>query len=247
MYTKDGASLRCFLFKCSEDKRKIFKSSTAALLVSVGNPSLEGEKLWAMVNFINKSFKKCSIMVNDSLQKYTIALNECDNFCLDEAYKKSIQRGKEWVGRNSLFLNSLVIPSKIHYWNEWLGLQEYTFYRSKIDYLYKNDVEFKNSMHATIQEFITRNQGGISRVGLERFYSFCLQYLLEECAVIMGVWQNCEYDFILYPGKIIDILKYTHSSLVCSKMLYWLHIKFRRNNKRLYKEKMGKLYGKEQY
>lgn len=239
MYVNDGSSLRCFLLKCPERKRKEFNVSEVALLISVGQPYHENEALWATMNFVNKSFKKCHVMVNDSLQRHTIMLNECGNITLEEAYKKSMQNGRKWIKINSQFLDILTIPHEIHYWNSWLNRDDYIIHKNKVDGLYSNDPEFKKNMDISIQEFIGRNQNKAEKIGLDKAYDLCLEYLLEECAVIMGIWQSCKYNFILYPGKIIPILKYTHSSSVSNDILYWLHVKFRRNNKKLYKEKIG--------
>lgn len=239
MYKDDSTKLKCFLLKCPEQKKEEFASGEAALLISVGQPYHEGEKMWAMMSFIEKSFKKCNIMVNDSLQRHTIMLNDTSNLTNEEAYKKSIEDGREWVERNSKFFKSLGIPYELHYWNTWLNHGEYAFYKNKIDDLYKNDQEFKFNMDVTIKEFIVRNQAMADIKGVDQVYNFCLEYLLEECAIIMGVWQNLDYNFILYPGKMISILKYTRSILVKEDILYWLHVKFRRNNKKLYRETTG--------
>jgi len=231
MYINNSKSLKCFLLKCPEEKKEKFKYSEAALLISIGKFYHEGEKSWAMMNFIDKNFKKCNIMVNDSLQRHTIMLEECGNLSIEEAYNRSIKAGQEWVERNYKFIESLSIPYTLYYWDPWLEDKDYIQYRAKINSMWEKDLEFKKNMDITINEFLRRNKEKTEITGLDRAYNICLEYLLEECAVIMGVWQKCNYDFILYPGKIIDIMNYTYSKLVNNDMLFWLHVKFRRNNK----------------
>lgn len=236
MFIDSSIGLKCFLLKCPEEKKQQFKKAEASLLISVGRDYHEGERMWAMINFINKSFNKCNIMVNDSLQRHTLVLYEKGEINAEQAYLKSIREGKEWVKRNSCFLDSLEISYDVYHWNNWLQKKSYIKYRAKIDQLYKEDPEFKKNMDVTIWEFIKRNKDNVDIVGFDKSYNLCLEYLLEESSIIMGVWQSYGYDFILYPGKMIDILKYTHKVLVDKNILYWLHIKFRRNNKELYKK-----------
>ena len=60
-------------------------------------------------------------------------------------------------------------------------------------------------MDLSIKEFINRNSILIEKHGYQKVYEACLKYLLEESSIIMHMWENLEYNFLLNLVKILDI------------------------------------------
>lgn len=56
------------------EERKRFPQSTCLMPISVGQTIHEGEKFKAVIKLINKSFKACTILVDDSVQRHTIGI-----------------------------------------------------------------------------------------------------------------------------------------------------------------------------
>lgn len=235
MFTESSTGLKGFFVKCPAEYRKEFKSSHVIYLVSVGQDYHEGEKLFAAINLINKKFAQCTIMVNDLLQRHTIALeNNIDN---TTASKLAIEEGDKWIQNNSQLLQLFKIPTSLHRWNQWINTSLFEECKNRIDILYEKNTSFREGMNNTIHEFLTRYKRRTNEIDQEKAFSLCLAYLKEETSVIVGMWKDFAYDFILYPGKQIEILRIAYKIFgVDNSCLRWLHLKFRRNNKKKFRE-----------
>jgi tRNA-dependent cyclodipeptide synthase len=235
MLNNHGIRLRGFLLKCPEIEKQKFADSHVVLLVSVGKPYHEGEKLQAAINFVNNKFKTCTIMVCDSLQRHTLSLTEQIN--IDKAYTLSLQTGERWIYESSKIYQALRIPYSLYRWDQWLKAQEYEAAKNTVDKLYTNDIQFKTAIDTSANKFISRyarRHPHPNQIDYHRAYAAGTEYLKEECCVIMNIWRQYDYDFILYPGEMIDAVKMARHHFVLqrnSEKLKWLYIKFRRNNK----------------
>jgi len=231
----DGAKLKGFLLKCPERDKVNFGESNVALLVSVGKDYHEGEKLAAAVKFIGKRFKSCNVMINDTLQKYTYAL--FGNFSTEEAVDISVKQGQEWLMRNKNCIDTMQIPHIIHRWDEWLHDPEFTASKNTVLSHYEKNALLNSALDKSIKEFLNRNNHKI--FDYKRAYMLCMDYLIEEIAVIMELWKSRNIDFIIYPGGMINVLQVYRDLYVISDDLKWLHLKFRRNNKKMYQRMQG--------
>lgn len=238
----NGINLRGFLLKCPISYKEKFQEASVVLLISVGQNYHEGEKLEATINFINERFKCCKIMVNDTLQRHTLSfVNSVDS---KKAYNHSLELGKQWIDRNSKICKTLQIPYEIYQWSDWLNHPKFDLYKSEVDKVHLLDNDFIRMIHKSSAEFLERCRNKID-CNYDYAYQKCIEYLKEEIAVMFGIWKEYNYDFILYPGKMIDVLNFYREKNVCNEKLKWLHIKFRRNNKKLYRQLIKGTYNEK--
>ncbi|MGD9108289.1 MAG: hypothetical protein PVI75_03870 [Gammaproteobacteria bacterium] len=181
-------------FRCDEQNKQKMLNSNCIIHISVGQEYHEGEKFIATMDLINRTFKSCTIMLCDTLQRHSLRI-KYPELSDDELYNKALALGDEWLKRNSCAYKYLSIDSKIMRWDEWLNHDEYTKYRKQIDELYKNDAEYRNKIHATINKFLER-QGLLND---KMSFKLCETYILEECPILVPLWAQTGCEFIIYP------------------------------------------------
>ncbi len=181
-------------FRCDPQDKKSMKNSDCIYHVSVGQAYHEGEKLIATMDLINETFRSCTIMLCDTLQRHTLSI-KYPNLSDAELYAKSLSLGDEWLTRNSAAYQHLSIDSKIMRWDEWLYHPDYSQYRAQIDELYHSDIDYKNKIHETIYKFLKRH----NLLGSEKAFKLCETYILEECPILVPLWAQTGCQFIIYP------------------------------------------------
>lgn len=215
-------------FKHAEEEKPFFKDSNAVLLISVGQPIHEGEKLRATLETINNNFKECDICVADTLQKYNY---ENYNEQKGDVEDFAAQRGAEWIERNKNFIQFLTIPHKIWRWDDFLEVPIFQQAREVLLDVYYNDESFKKDIDFTIEEYIFRCKKRNPETNVEQIYENSLEYLIEECTVYYMLWgkmKEHQYRYIIYPNVISKALKVCYEKLALSNYpnLYkWVHIK----------------------
>ncbi len=81
------------------EQKEQFKNMQCMLLISVGQESHEGERFEKTIDLINSSFESCTILLYDSLQRYSMSLNSTRNFT-EFLYLKLCSISSEKVWRN---------------------------------------------------------------------------------------------------------------------------------------------------
>lgn len=213
----------------NSESKEDFDGKSCVILVSVGQPAHEGDKLKATIESVDKTFGSCAVAVCDSLQRHSLRLGTDDS--LEMSTQLSNRLGVEWIERNRNILDLLTIPHEIFRWDEYLLREDFPAHKQKVNELYQNDMEFRASMEYTVNEFLTRFQKR-QKIPLDeamiRQASF--DYLLEECAIIMLMWQEKAYNYIVYPSDILAVMYQAYRKLVLtnsSDLLKWIRIKLK--------------------
>jgi hypothetical protein len=223
-----------FRYISDEDKKK-FSQSQCLLTISVGQEVHESEKFETTVDLINSSFDSCILLIDDSLQRHTMALYSGED--ADFFYNASIKAGNEWLEKNKKYYEKLTILKKIIRWDDWLQHEKYLEQQTKIKDLIEKNKSYKEAFSLTIDDFLKRNHERLSRrnnYNLQRAEKLCLDYLIEECtALCLWVEMNCTFE--VYPGRRNLAMAETHKHFILTKDVDLLHavgIKFK-NRKQL--------------
>ena len=181
------------------EERKLFPQSTCLMPISVGQIIHEGEKFTAVIKLINASFKHCTILVDDSVQRHTIGI--MNHATPDELYQLAVEEGDAWLKRSEMAYNQLTIPYNIMRWDDWYNRQNYITSHVRVQNEYDSNELFRNAIHANIDDFLTRYLSRFAEEDIdhERAFRLCRDYLIEECAV-MCLWTEKAYDFEVYPS-----------------------------------------------
>lgn len=212
-----------FLYQTEEKAN--FPGSHAVLLISVGQDVHEGSKLSAVIDLINRNFKSCDIAACDVLQRHSMQITDLSP--IEDIYKKSSIAGSDWIARNNKHLQQLIIPNKIFSWEEYLLRPDFLIYRENIIIAYNEDSLFKQAMNETIDDFINRYERRFISFDKERAFNCCFNYLVEECAILMLMWQKSGYNYIIYPGNMPKTLSATRDKFVAPvnpHLLKWVTV-----------------------
>ena len=196
-------------FRCDEQSKQKMLNSDCIIHISVGQEYHEGEKFLSTMDLINKTFKSCTIMLCDTLQRHSLRMKHPE-LSEDEIYNKALALGDEWLKRNSGAYKHLSIDSKIMRWDEWLNHPDYAKYRKQIDELYNTNIDYKNKIHSTINKFLERQ--GLSND--EMSFKLCEAYILEECPILVPLWAQTGCQFIIYPRFRTDAMSATYQYFV---------------------------------
>lgn len=195
------------------EERKLFPQSSCLMPISVGQSIHEGEKFAAVIKLINASFKQCTILVDDSVQRHTIGI--MNHATQDELYQLAVKEGDDWLKRNEMAYNQLSIPVEIMRWDDWYNSQSYINSHVRVQKEYHSNESFRHAIHANIDDFLTRYLSRFSAVDVdpERAFRLCLDYLIEECSV-MCLWTEKAYDFEVYPSGRNKAMAATYEYLI---------------------------------
>ncbi len=234
------------VFKCIASYKEKFKESRCALTISVGQKAHEGEIFEATVDLVNTSFKSCIILLDDTLQRHTMALNldECDDYF----YKTALKEGDLWLKRNEVYYNKLTILEDILRWDTWLKHPAFNDEKNKIESFIESDPLYKAVFDETIDEFLRRYTHRLDKdddFNIEKARKYCSDYLIEECAIIcLRPKLNLACHFDVYPSRRNLAMSETHTRFVLPNypnLLLPVAIKFK-NRTTLYPQRFELLH-----
>jgi len=194
-------------------ERKLFAKSTCLMPISVGRPVHEGAKFEAVIKLINASFKKCTILVDDSVQRHTIGI--VNQGTSDELYQLALEEGRSWLVRNEDSYTKLTIPYEIMRWDDFYNSPNYINSHLRIQKEYETNPLYKKAIQDNIYDFLSRYLNRIQNVLIDydRAAELCLDYLIEECAV-MCLWTEKAFDFEVYPSGRNKAMAATYDFLI---------------------------------
>lgn len=197
------------------------------LLVSVGQRYHEGDKLAATVELINASqFKFCTIAVADTLQRHN-DLMTTPQLARTTAYTA----GSDWLKRNADILNGLTVPFTVYRWDEALSDPLTTELHNIVSDAYGTNATYRDAVNATINTFVERIIKRDRQADSALAFKRCLNYLLEECPIIMPLWAAQGCDFIIYPQPMTSAMSATYQHFVADQYpekSQWLSLKFKK-------------------
>lgn len=181
--------------------------------ISVGQSVHESEKFSAVIKLVNASFKACTILVDDSVQRHTLAINS--QLEPQDLYDDALELGQQWLLRNQKRYSQLTIPYQILRWDDWLRHPDFENHLGRVRRFYCSNQQYKESIHKNVDDFLTRYLGRNESPALDmqRSVRLCVDYLLEECAV-MCLWTHGKYNFELYPHGRNQAMVATYDMLI---------------------------------
>ena len=225
-------------FSCSKDYRQQFSVSTAQITMSVGQPVHEGERLTNVIQLVNRSFARCKIMIDDSIQWYTLAMGtSCHT--KEELITKAIMAGDDYLERTKdIFNNNLTIPFEIIRWRDWMGTPEWERAIATMHKAYSENNAFHQAIDNCAHTFLTRYEKNhdLSDYHPARAKELCTHYLLEECGVMQNLWIKLGCHFEIYPSGRNEAMDATYKLFIEPQYPHLLRpvaIRFNRRNKEI--------------
>lgn len=209
-------SIRTIFRNITQTQREEFKNLSCLLTISVGQKSQEGDHFATTIDLISKTFRECTITLHDSLQRHTIALDqeqEASHF-----YEGAVKIGEDWLASNEHVYMNRAINFKVIRWDAWLNDSDFGDYAARIASLIRDDNTYKAAFDTAIEEYLNRfcKRLNTEQFDHERAYRLCLDYLIEECAVLC-LWPKTQCHFELYPGKHNAAMQETRKRFIFPK------------------------------
>lgn len=203
LFSFENCPVKVSFTDCPVEERKRFYNSNCIMPISVGLGLKvhEGTKFLGILKLINASFRSFTILLDDSIQRYTMRI--LSDLSDTELYKKAIREGDLWLQRNKHIIDLATIPYKIVRWDDWVNHPRYLEHKKIVEALHQSDDSYRQAFNDTIEEFLMRFRKNIEVGSGKKFdeeyaYQSCLLYLKEECSV-MCLWASELYDFEVYP------------------------------------------------
>jgi tRNA-dependent cyclodipeptide synthase len=176
--------------------------------ISINNPQLIGDHLELFIQWINKRFPYCKIIICDHLHR----INEyIFNGTLDEsvAIGESVKRGKIIADR---FREVLAKYPKekfdLEFWEGYYNDPECQAEKERLNRYFRNIGPFRRSIELSAIDFIDRqiSRGCAISVDKETAIEKSVEYLIEEMAVC-SVLVRRNLKVMIYPGTTASIFK----------------------------------------
>lgn len=210
------AKTKCF-FRFSSDSEKIkFGASRCLFTISVGQQTHENEHFRSTVDLLNTSFKSCIMLVDDTLQRHTMAIEQEKD--PDFFYETSITEGDLWLERNEKYYGQLQNLEKIIRWDNWLNHPNFNAQRDSILQLIDSDDAYKTAFQSSVDEFVAKYLARLknpSSFDTERAKRLSFNFILEECAALC-LWQELECAYEVYPNLHNQAINETRARFVLS-------------------------------
>ena len=222
----DYSVIKAFFKDYPLTERKKFKNSKCILPINIGQAIHEGNKLKTTISLINQFFKQCSILLDDTIQKYIFAIYTNKNvkdllaFCKDE--------GDRWINRNiETIRDTFTIPYTVIRWGDWTNHHKFSYFYKKITNLYKNNSEYKKSIELNTNRFLDYiTERGI--VFDRKKGIFLYKKYLKEKSAVTCLWTDEGFEFEISPTKSTPcttpiyekIIKYDHPNFLRTEPVY---------------------------
>jgi len=181
--------------------------STVRLMISVGQQYHEGEKLHAVVDWINrnKNILHVHVSVNDLLQRHNfVAIGESP----EKAAAIAQAAGSLWITRNEPILSEIKAPVFYTRWEEWLYATEHKTSYENLIALMHIDSAFAETVEADSHLLLDRRKSRGESVPDEAvFIHNSRLYIIEELAVFAQETQKIPAAEV-YPGSNLSSAQY---------------------------------------
>lgn len=203
-------------FMCSKEYRQQFANSIAQMTISVGQTVHENERLHTISQLINRSFGGCKIMIDDSIQWYTLAIGLPDK-SPQELLQMAIAAGDDYLARNQPYFEKLfTIPYEIIRWKDWLHTPAWQEAIQNMYRIYEECPPFQQAIDQNVQTFLSRYEKNHATANYDRNHAIkmCTHYLLEECGVMKEIWPTLGCHFEVYPSGRNQAMQATYQLFI---------------------------------
>lgn len=186
-------------------RHELDRNEHCFLGISLENEKFSIPKLVGISDWISKKFKKCTVLIGDSIHRITLQINEGLNE--EQALNKALILGREYVDNasyvfdkyNSTCLFSVIFCSDIQ------KSEDYFKYYEQLQNLIIQDENFANSVKSSVKDFVFRHLGKNTE-NLDCYVELSSRYLIEELAFFSCLF-NEDLSIMIYPGSLLKIVE----------------------------------------
>ncbi|WP_179073052.1 tRNA-dependent cyclodipeptide synthase [Nostoc sp. C057] len=173
--------------------------------------SLESEnfsiaKLVGMTDWISKHFKKCTVLIGDSIHRITLQINQ--DLKEKQALNKALIQGRQYVDNASYVFDNYIATCifNVIFCSEIQQSEDYLKYYEQLQNLIRQDEKFANSVKSSVKEFVLRHFKQNTE-NFDFYVELSSRYLLEELAVFTCLIKYDLSIMMIYPGSLLKIFE----------------------------------------
>lgn len=208
------AKVRAIYKGINEEEKTKLKNTSCLLTISVGQVSHEDEHFISTMELIKNTFSSCTITLHDSLQRFTMAINQPQD--AEYFHSRATKLGDLWLKRNEKYYKNLPYEVKIIRWDDYFSDTDFERYKNQIIATLNEDIEYKLLFEASINEYLTRYLKRLEKpenFDYQKAQQLCFEYLVEECAVLC-LWPKTGCQFELYAGQHNNAMNETRKRFI---------------------------------
>ncbi len=197
------------ILKGSFSSAQVLAESSCLVAISLGGKEHTGKKFAATLELVAETFKEVTIMIADTLQVYTRAIEHPE--LSKEAILHQLRQERDlWLAENQTAIDKLGPKFKgILLWEECVAHPDFQEKLNLVNSEYHDNPIFTRAVDSGVGRFVSRFARR-KPVGW-KFSKDCpetvatVKYILEESAVLL-LWPEKQYNFIVYPHKLNEAM-----------------------------------------
>lgn len=201
--------------------------------VSLENEMFESPKLDATLEWISRRFKKCTVLVGDSIHRLT--LQSVSGLNIEHSKTRAHTLGEEFIAQTHRVFTSFSDRTKFDFLScgavqQW---PDYQFYYSQLLHTFEANSDFCESVRQFSRRYHGRQAPDTTTHDLNERIAISCQYFLEEFAIFACLRQQ-GLSVMVYPGSFSTLTEIAEGSHVGvpselrNLVVVSLHLKSRR-------------------
>lgn len=182
---------------CPSSVRKTLSSYDRCILgFSLDNRNLEGERLKAVITWINRRFKHCLVLFGDSIYRHTMQIKT--NVDETGALEQAILLGQRVFEENKPLFEDSANACQFEYIfaQQAQHFPEYAMYCDNLWTLFNENVDFNKGVHEFATYFVNH-----CHAYSDKNMHLASAYLIEELAIFSCLAAR-NWPVVVYPGTI---------------------------------------------
>lgn len=184
-------------------------SSKCHLGISISNPNFWGERLRAVLEWINANFSECHMVLGGYLYRHNDIIFSDHDTSLDELSRR---RDEQYLESNERYISEYSHIVKISRSEDFIVQGRYhgiyKEFKQSLDRLYNTSDKFRQLTRDTAESFLDRSKkrGRLSSLPREAAVIHSVEFILEELSIYC-VLIDQKWPVEVYPGPELPVLR----------------------------------------
>ncbi|WP_341529356.1 tRNA-dependent cyclodipeptide synthase [Nostoc sp. UHCC 0302] len=172
--------------------------------ISLESKNFSIARLIGMTDWISKHFKKCTVLIGDSIHRITLQINQGLNE--KQSLNKALILGREYVDNASYVFDNYTANClfNVIFCSEIQKTEDYFKYYEQLKNIIRQNENFANSVKSSVKEFVLRHFEQNTE-NFDSYVELSSRYLLEELAIFACLVKD-DLSIMIYPGSLLKIL-----------------------------------------
>lgn len=180
------------------------KNNECFLGVSLENKNFTPEKFLAMLNWVNQRFKRCNILIGDSIHRITLEMNK--GLAPEESLSAALSLGKAYQDQAAVILKTKNFQTEFSFitCHALQQTAEYATFHESISQSFLFSNKFRFSVEQFSLDYYRNHWKELNRIQKQNCIHKSSQYFLEEFAIFACLAKK-GINVMVYPGTFSSL------------------------------------------